>query len=343
MDISKIKIKGKVYNIVDANEYVAEANGIKYNSLKEAVAGCASTKSTIKMLKNEMLSEQIIIGDEQDIILNLNGKALTAKPNWNFNSGLIAIHHGGSLTVEGPGEIYGVSPGGCVFCGIALTVDKTDNDNSKPAKLIVNGGHITGQCYGISGNGSNAGRGNTECTINGGLIEASSIITGEDNCGYYQPQFNSKMTFNDGVIRGRSAIEIRSGDFTMNGGIAEAYGFANECMIKNNNGPTSKGVALAIAQHSTKQPINVIINDGVFIGEHPFYEGNPMGNDELSIASVQVDIQGGSFRPVGQVGEVFYSEDLTQFIHGGDFPATLAKKEYLDPDKYDVDNWISLF
>ena len=48
----------------------------------------------------------------------------------------------------------------------------------------------------------------------------------------------------------------------MNGGIAEAYGFANECMIKNNNGPTSKGVAVAIAQHTTKQPINVIINDG---------------------------------------------------------------------------------
>ena len=240
MNISKIKIKGQVYNIVDANAYVAEVNGERYASLNEAVIACGTTPSTITLVGNEVMSDQVVIGDGQNITLNLNGKSLTAKPNWNFNSGLLAIHHGGTLTINGEGEIFGVSPGGCVYCGIVLTVDKTDNDSSKPARLIVNGGHIVGQCYGISGNGSNAGRGNTECIINGGLIEASSIIAGEDNCGYYQPQFNSKMIFNDGVIRGRSAIEIRSGDFTMNGGIAEAYGFANECMIKNNNGPMSR-------------------------------------------------------------------------------------------------------
>lgn len=342
MDISKIKIKGKIYNIVDANEYVAEANGIKYNSLKEAVAGCASTKSTIKMLKNEMLSEQVVIGDGQDITLNLNGKALTAKPNWNFTSGLIAIHHGGTLTVEGQGEIYGVSPGGCVFCGIVLSVNKNDIDDTKPIKLTVNGGHIVGQCYGISGQGS-VNRGNTECIINDGIIESIGIIANEDNCGFYQPQIKCKTIINGGIIRGRTAIEVRSGDLTINGGIFEAYGYAADAMVKNQSGPTSKGAALAIAQHSTKQPINVVINDGIFMGEHPFYEGNPMGNDELSIASVQVDIQGGSFRPVGQVDEVFYSEDLTQFIHSGDFPTILVKKEYLDPDKYDVDNWVSLF
>ena len=272
----------------------------------------------------------------------MNGKSLTAKPNWNFNSGLLAVHHGGTLTINGEGEIFGVSPGGCVYCGIVLTVDKTDNDSSKPARLIINGGHIVGQCYGISGNGSDASRGNTECIINGGLIEASSIIAGEDNCGYYQPQFNSKMIFNDGVIRGRSAIEIRSGDFTMNGGIAEAYGFANECMIKNNNGPTSKGVAVAIAQHTTKQPINVIINNGQLIAECPFFEGNPMGNDELSIATVKAEINGGSFRIVGNGIESFHAADLTEFVKGGEFIHEFTYKKYLDPEKFDVDNWLSI-
>lgn len=342
MNISKIKIKGQVYNIVDANAYVAEVNGERYASLNEAVIACGTTPSTITLVGNEVMSAQVVIGDGQDITLNLNGKSLTAKPNWNFNSGLLAIHHGGTLTINGEGEIFGVSPGGCVYCGIVLTVDKTDNDSSKPAKLIVNGGHIVGQCYGISGNGSNAGRGNTECIINGGLIEASSIITGEDNCGYYQPQFNGKMTFNDGVIRGRSAIEIRSGDFTMNGGIAEAYGFANECMVKNNSGPTSKGVAVAIAQHTTKQPINVVINNGQLIAECPFFEGNPMGNDELSIATVKAEINGGSFRTVGAGSEPFHAVDLTEFIKGGEFVHYFTDKKYLDPEKFDVDNWQSL-
>lgn len=342
MNISKIKIKGQVYNIVDANAYVAEVNGERYASLNEAVVACGTTPSTITLVGNEVMSDQVVIGDEQNITLNLNGKSLIAKPNWNFNSGLLAVHHGGTLTINGEGEIFGVSPGGCVYCGIVLTVDKTDNDSSKPARLIINGGHIVGQCYGISGNGSNASRGNTECIINGGLIEASSIIAGEDNCGYYQPQFNSRMTFNDGVIRGRSAIEIRSGDFTMNGGIAEAYGFANECMIKNNNGPTSKGVAVAIAQHTTKQPINVIINNGQLIAECPFFEGNPMGNDELSIATVKAEINGGSFRIIGNGIESFHAEDLTEFVKGGEFIHEFTYKKYLDPEKFDVDNWLSI-
>ena len=342
MNISKIKIKGQVYNIVDANAYVAEVNGERYASLNEAVIACGTTPSTITLVGNEVMSDQVVIGDGQNITLNLNGKSLTAKPNWNFNSGLLAVHHGGTLTINGEGEIFGVSPGGCVYCGIVLTVDKTDNDSSKPARLIVNGGHIVGQCYGISGNGSNAGRGNTECIINGGLIEASSIIAGEDNCGYYQPQFNSKMIFNDGVIRGRSAIEIRSGDFTMNGGIAEAYGFANECMIKNNNGPTSKGAAVAIAQHTTKQPINVIINNGQLIAEYPFFEGNPMGNDELSIATVKAEINRGGGRIVGNGIESFHAADLTEFVKGGEFIHEFTYKKYLDPEKFDVDNWPSI-
>ena len=342
MNISKIKIKGQIYNIVDANAYVAEVNGERYASLNEAVVACGTTPSTITLVGNEVMSDQVVIGDGQNITLNLNGKSLTAKPNWNFNSGLLAIHHGGTLTINGEGEIFGVSPGGCVYCGIVLTVDKTDNDSSKPARLIINGGHIVGQCYGISGNGSDASRGNTECIINGGLIEASSIIAGEDNCGYYQPQFNSKMIFNDGVIRGRSAIEIRSGDFTMNGGIAEAYGFANECMIKNNNGPTSKGVAVAIAQHTTKQPINVIINNGQLIAECPFFEGNPMGNDELSIATVKAEINGGSFRIIGNGIESFHAADLTEFVKGGEFIHEFTYKKYLDPEKFDVDNWPSI-
>lgn len=341
MNISKIKIKGQVYNIVDANAYVAEVNGERYASLNEAVIVCGTTPSTITLIGNEVMSAQVVIGDGQDITLNLNGKSLTAKPNWNFNSGLLAIHHGGTLTINGEGEIFGVSPGGCVYCGIVLTVNKTDIDDSKPAKLIVNGGHIVGQCYGISGVGSQ-GRGNTECIINGGLIEASSIITGEDNCGYYQPQINGKTTFNDGVIRGRSAIEIRSGDFTMNGGIAEAYGFANECMEKNGSGPTSKGAAVAIAQHTTKQPINVIINNGQLIAECPFIEGNPMGNDELSMASVKAEINGGSFRSVGIGGRPFQAADLTEFIKGGEFLHYFTDKKYLDPEKFDVDNWVSI-
>ena len=113
-------------------------------------------------------------------------------------------------------------------------------------------------------------------------------------------------------------------------------------MIKNNNGPTSKGAAVAIAQHTTKQPINVIINNGQLIAECPFIEGNPMGNDELSIASVKAEINGGSFRSVGIGGRPFQAADLTEFVKGGEFLHDFTDKKYLDPEKFDVDNWLSI-
>ena len=89
------------------------------------------------------------------------------------------------MIIKGQGTIYGCAPSGLVYAGIVLTVDKTDNDSSKPARLTINGGHIIGECYGISGNGTDATRGNTELIVNGGTIEAIGNITTEGNVGIY--------------------------------------------------------------------------------------------------------------------------------------------------------------
>ena len=67
-----------------------------------------------------------------------------------------------------------------------------------------------------------------------------------------------------------------------------------------------------------------------------------MGNDELSIATVKAEINGGSFLTVGAGSEQFHAVDLTEFVKGGEFVHYFTDKKYLDPEKFDVDNWQSL-
>ena len=72
------------------------------------------------------------------------------------------------------------------------------------------------------------------------------------------------------------------------------------------------------------------------IAECPFFEGNPMGNDELSIATVKAEINGGSFRIIGNGIESFHAEDLTEFVKGGEFIHEFTYKKYLDPETNEI-------
>lgn len=154
-----------------------------YSTFEEALA--KATVSTIKLVHDVILEKQAVIQDGQAITIDLNGHNIIAAEDMVLTSGLLAVHHGGFLIIKGQGTIYGCAPGGLVYAGIVLTVDKTDNDSSKPARLTINGGHIIGECYGISGNGTDATRGNTELIVNGGIIEAIGNITTEGNVGIY--------------------------------------------------------------------------------------------------------------------------------------------------------------
>ena len=118
--------------------------------------------------------------------------------------------------------------------------------------LIVNGGTITGTDMAIAGNGNEI-NGNVNITINGGDLSAT------DGVAMYLPQRNSITTINGGNITGPTAIEIRASKLVVNDG--NIVGTSDTYSITANpNGTTSKGAAIAVVQHNTKQPIEVIIN-----------------------------------------------------------------------------------
>lgn len=94
----------------------------------------------------------------------------------------------------------------------------------------------------------------------------------------------------------------------------------------NPNGNTSKGCGLAIAQHTSKQPISVIVNGGYFKGAAPFLEQNIEGNENIA-KNLTVAINGGIFEVnLGSDGNSIYAEDLTSFISGGTFIPSADEK-----------------
>ncbi len=263
----------------------------------------------------EIKSKKVI---SHTMILDLNGHSIVADSSLQLKSGLIVINRNAKLTIndsKGNGKIS-TGAGGNVWAAIQLIYENT---GTELAELEVNGGTIEGYYYGIVGNGNVH---NTKVTINGGKIKG---LNTEDSAGIYQPQ-NGEIIINNGTISGGTGIEIRSGNLTINNG--NISGVASKFVkIVNKSGTTTNGVGIAIAQHTTKNPIKVAIHGGNIEGQYAVYEWNPHNNSQDDLDKIDIHIYGGNFVGNAQGVHTVYSEDFTNFISGGNFNTDV--KEYL--------------
>ena len=304
--ITPDKEEDKVNELLN-NEVLS--NGEVVATLKDAIQN-AKGKVEIKMLNDATLDEVINVPAGAEVVLDLNGHAITSAADINYAGGMITVVHGGSLVINGEGTINANASG--LMAALQLT-NKNFADDTKVARIEINGGHIIGRDYCVCGNG-NPGRGNSEVVINGGVFETIS----HTGSAIFNPQENSKVIINGGKIVGcATGIEMRSGDLTVNYGQIEALS-APASVSPNGNGTTAVGCAVAICQHTTKKPINVEINGGILRGYHALYQANPQKNDEAAVALVKMNVKDGSFVAVNSTIPV-YSENKTGFIHGGRF------------------------
>ena len=168
------------------------------------------------------------------------------------------------------------------------------------ATLIFNG-TIKGE-GGITVNG----RVTTNNTIqinNGAKIETAGSA-------FYQAG-NATTTIGAATLAsGTTAVEVRAGTLTLDGATLTTTGQFSE--KPNGNGLTTTGVALAVSQHTTNQPINVTVNSGSLTGEKAFYEAD-LQDDEASSEFVTLSLAGGNYN--GAVASVNH----TKFVSGGIF------------------------
>lgn len=284
-----------------------------------ALNECLEKENACKLTQNINLTSKKVI--TKDLILDLNGHSLTADSSLNLKSGLITLNRGSKLTIndyKGTGKIS-TGEKDNVWAAINLL---NDNDSNELAELIVNGGTIEGYYYGITGNGN---YNNTKITINNGNIKG---LNNDDSAGIYQPQIG-ELIINNGNISGGTGIEIRAGNLTVNNGSIQ--GTAKEFIkMVNGSGTTTNGVGIAIAQHTTKNPITVNINDGNISGEYALYEWNPHNNSEEDIKKISLHIYDGNFTGTATGVKAIYSEDFTKFVSGGKFNTQIT--EYLTDD-----------
>lgn len=279
---------------------------------------CLENERTCRLTTNLDVHTAKIVKNE--LVLDLNGKTISADSTLNLNSGLITVARGGTLTINDSGKTGKITTGNNKNVWAAIQLLK-DNMGDEKAILKINGGTIEGYYYGIVGNGT---RHNTKVTINNGNI---NCLNKEDCVAIFQPQ-EGELIINNGTITGGTGIEIRSGKLTINNGTikGEATKFVK---MSNKSGTTTSGVGVAIAQHTTKKNIDVKISGGDISGKYAFYEWNAEKNKKEDINKISLAILGGNFTSFDNNPSV-YSEDFTNFISGGKFNTSV--QEYLTND-----------
>ena len=309
-----------------------------YLTLAEAVAA-AHDGDTVKLVKDANMTNTIRIEGGKKITLALNNHNVSIT-----KQGKSIRVCNAELTVTGPGAVKEMHPyyspilikGGpvgsanysVVNVGSGVTLEgwagvfiDQNNGNNYGIALNVNEATLNSvnDVSGYSGsavyvNGSITNENNMpKITLTNATLEATGA-------GMYLAGY-ADTTISGGSIAGAAtAIEIRAGKLTLNGGSYTASAAEYAC-VANGNGATTSGAALAIAQHTTKKNINVMISGGTFTGVKALSESNPQANDPAP--EVTLSITDGTFN-----GDVTIADKDHTSIAGGTF-STEPKDEYI--------------
>lgn len=286
-------------------------------SLASAVAA-ATDGQTITLLKDTALTSSISI--EKNVTLDLGGKTLSRKGGMLLDIyGNVTIQNGtvAMTNTTGAGADIWVNQTAKLTVEKSATISAPSNSfaiayyQDCTAAEVTLKGTLTGDGSGITVNGLITGT----TTANKLTVDGATINVGGH--GIYQAG-NATTALNNSAITGATGAEVRAGNLTVTNSTITGNG-TFKCEA-NGNGTTTDGVGIAIAQHTTKLPINVTISGGTISGTYAVYESNPQTNDDDSIAKVKLSITDGNFN--GSTAAV-YSKDVKNFISGGLFSRTI--------------------
>lgn len=224
--------------------------------------------------------------------------------------------------------------GGTVYCAYANT-EVSEDDGSLPK----DGG------YAISGNGTrNSSKNNGGIRLN---LTGGEIINDND-VAIYLPCANTTHISGDVTITGRTAIEINSGDLTIEGGTLTAtYPYGHRAYKESGDGSYNFGTALAIVSKGTEAAsgyyghMNIQVTGGNFISQsfravdiYNLDDGKAgiIGQETQHGDNIDsLSISGGTFTSGGEY-EAIVADNARGFITGGEVSTDLNGTGYLDSD-----------
>lgn len=259
---------------------VSEGVDVKFENSK-------STKSTISVTNN--VKTMIYLCKNSKFLL---GKNVELSGKQTVDYGIRMAEDGVKLTLNG--EVHSKQAGVVVF--------------GKGSLLNVYGKIYGGAYYGISGNGIR--------TLNSTINIYENAYIESEGTAIYHPHPGTVNVYGGVLVGIDTGIEMRAGTLNVYGGKITAL--LDEFSIQGNgNGTTTKGVAVAIAQHTTEYGITVNISGGELNGIKALHEQNIQQNIKIQVSII---ISGGTLN-----GEI-YSENCQNFITDGKFNKTIDDK-----------------
>ena len=289
---------------VKEGKYVAQIGNVKYETLEEAFAA-AKNGDTITLLE-DCKSDRINLEDKSVTVV-LNGKTLTSTAAYGV---MFCAKNGNKITIDGNVE-------GSKLVGTLMITAETDGH------IEVNGGTYENSQYcPIYVNGA-VNSENSTVTVKNAIINATNSNSNQDmGCAVYLAGYSTSVFENCTITAPVTGIEIRAGKLTLNN--CDVTGGNREVTAEaNGNGTTVTNAALAISQHTTKKPIEVIINGGTFNGTAAVYQTDVQGTGS---ADVKIAVKNGTFN-----GTISGETDGAIVISGGKFKVKVDDK-YFDGD-----------
>lgn len=325
------------------------AGDISFDNFKEAFLNCPDGK-TITLLNDVTINEHLYLNNGNKVTIDLNGHTLkeekcsiiVVKGSLTIDNGLI-YHTGDSnqaLKVVASTEeiknnaVLNLEPNLRIYSpsdyGVFISPQATNKDPKGQYGAVINCNcEIRSYYVPLYVNGFILKQTNDSCNCAINIGSCAKIIcmgtSGDMTVGLYGAGYADYKIADGAYIKGLTGVEIRAGNLT----IADAQIFSIGGLAKtakNNSGNASKGCALAIIQHTSKQPISVIVNGGYFKGAVPFLEENTENNENIT-DNLSVSINNGIFEiSFGSDGDSVYAEDLINFISGGTFIPSADEK-----------------
>lgn len=294
-------VVGAVYEYTVATA-VARIGSVGYASLQDAIAAVPTdgTATTVTLLKDITLTDNVVVGGtygatpkvttaitNQNVTLNLN--------NHNITGEKTIYLAGGSLNITGSGVIEStsedVAPVGVRY--VKTSAYPNLDYTSKRTLTIGNNVLLRGAQYGLNIFGTNEGTtaNDIEVNVNGqvqgmlfvlgnlkndannivinvkGTVDASNATGSEIVKTGIALGGNATVNVQYGAtVKGESGIEVRAGNLNVIGGTITGTS-SDYSNTTNGSGMTTKGAAIAVAQHGTQLPIAVVISDGTLSGK----------------------------------------------------------------------------
>ena len=347
-------------SVAVAGAAVAEIDGVLYPALETAMAAAVDNDTVI--LKSSVSEcNRIDIADGRNITVDLNGFDIVFAPNSSGVYNSFYITHG-ALTLTGSGKISE-----SVRYYAPVLIEGSQVSTEKNYSVLTVGEDITLEGWAgimIDYNAANAAYGvevnldgmvsslkdasdayGHAVYINGTVKQAEGTVPvininpgakvnaeGNGN-GIYAAGY-AEWNIDNAYISGGTGIEIRAGKMNVENNAQIIGTNVPTTVTPNGNGSTTEGAGIAIAQHTTKLPIDVVINDGTISGFSALYQSNPEKNESDAVSKVKLTVNGGNFKAINGGTVAVYSENCEKFISDGYFTS--------DPSEYTADGYIAV-